>query len=33
MKSLLLLLIDWYQKVFSYRLSPCRFYPSCSVYA
>lgn len=32
-KSLLLRLIDWYQKVFSYRLSPCRFYPSCSVYA
>ncbi|MFZ9828779.1 MAG: membrane protein insertion efficiency factor YidD [Ilumatobacteraceae bacterium] len=33
MKNLLLRLIDWYQKVFSYRLSPCRFYPSCSVYA
>jgi len=32
-KNLLLRLIDWYQKVFSYRLSPCRFYPSCSVYA
>jgi putative membrane protein insertion efficiency factor len=33
MKNFLLRLIDWYQKVFSYRLSPCRFYPSCSVYA
>ena len=32
-ENLLLRLIDWYQKVFSYRLSPCRFYPSCSVYA
>ena len=33
MTNLLLRLIDWYQKVFSYRLSPCRFCPSCSVYA
>jgi len=25
--------IGFYQKAFSYRLSPCRFYPSCSNYA
>lgn len=29
----LLRAIDWYQKVFAYRLSPCRFFPSCSNYA
>ncbi len=25
--------IDWYQQVASGRLSPCRFFPSCSTYA
>jgi putative membrane protein insertion efficiency factor len=25
--------IEWYQEAFAYRLSPCRFSPSCSNYA
>ncbi|MFK8022885.1 MAG: membrane protein insertion efficiency factor YidD [Ilumatobacter sp.] len=25
--------IEWYQRAFSSRLSPCRFFPSCSNYA
>ena len=25
--------IEWYQEAFAYRLSPCRFTPSCSHYA
>lgn len=25
--------IEWYQRAFSWRPSPCRFTPSCSVYA
>ncbi len=25
--------IEWYQRAFSFRPSPCRFYPSCSHYA
>ncbi|HUF98873.1 MAG TPA: membrane protein insertion efficiency factor YidD [Ilumatobacter sp.] len=24
--------IHWYQEAFSGRMSPCRFYPSCSEY-
>lgn len=23
----------WYQRAFAYRLSPCRFFPSCSNYS
>jgi len=33
MKKLMLGAIAWYQQAFAYRLSPCRFFPSCSVYA
>jgi putative membrane protein insertion efficiency factor len=33
MSTFLLKSIDFYQKAFAYRLSPCRFYPSCSNYA
>ena len=33
MGDFLLKFIHFYQKAFSYRLSPCRFYPSCSNYA
>ena len=33
MGDFLLKSIGFYQKAFSYRLSPCRFYPSCSNYA
>ncbi|MFM8954946.1 MAG: membrane protein insertion efficiency factor YidD [Actinomycetota bacterium] len=33
MEKLMLQAIDWYQRAFAYRLSPCRFFPSCSVYA
>ena len=33
MSNFLLKSIDFYQKAFAYRLSPCRFYPSCSNYA
>lgn len=33
MRNFLLKSISFYQKAFSYRLSPCRFYPSCSNYA
>ena len=33
MGDFLLKFIGFYQKAFSYRLSPCRFYPSCSNYA
>jgi hypothetical protein len=33
MRNFLLKSINFYQNVFSYRLSPCRFYPSCSNYA
>ena len=33
MRNFLLKSISFYQNVFSYRLSPCRFYPSCSNYA
>ncbi len=33
MRDFLLKSINFYQKAFSYRLSPCRFYPSCSNYA
>jgi len=33
MKRFMLGSIAWYQMAFAYRLSPCRFYPSCSVYA
>jgi hypothetical protein len=29
----LLAAIDWYQRAFDGRPSPCRFYPSCSSYA
>jgi uncharacterized protein len=25
--------IEWYQRAFSWRPSPCRFTPTCSVYA
>ncbi|MFK7919635.1 MAG: membrane protein insertion efficiency factor YidD [Ilumatobacter sp.] len=25
--------IEWYQRMAAGRLSPCRFYPSCSAYA
>ena len=25
--------IEWYQRIASGRMSPCRFFPSCSVYA
>ena len=25
--------IEWYQRTFSWRMSPCRFFPSCSSYA
>ena len=25
--------IDWYQRAAEHRLSPCRFFPSCSTYA
>lgn len=32
-QRLMIRAIDWYQDAFSYRLSPCRFYPSCSAYA
>lgn len=32
-QNLMLKAISWYQQAFAYRLSPCRFYPSCSVYA
>lgn len=32
-KQFMIRAIDWYQDAFSYRLSPCRFYPSCSAYA
>jgi len=32
-QRLMVRLIDWYQDAFAYRLSPCRFYPSCSEYA
>jgi len=28
----LLALIEWYQRAFEGRPSPCRFYPSCSAY-
>ena len=31
--SVLLTLISWYQKLRAGRISPCRFYPSCSHYA
>lgn len=24
--------IGWYQRAFAWKLSPCRFYPSCSEY-
>ncbi len=33
MSTFLLKSINFYQKIFAYRLSPCRFYPSCSNYA
>ena len=29
----LLAAIDWYQRAFAGRPSPCRFYPTCSSYA
>ena len=29
----LLAAIDWYQRAFAGRPSPCRFYPTCSTYA
>ncbi len=25
--------VRWYQRAFSYRMSPCRFFPSCSAYS
>ena len=25
--------VCWYQRAFSYRMSPCRFFPSCSAYS
>ncbi|MCX6531053.1 MAG: membrane protein insertion efficiency factor YidD [Actinomycetota bacterium] len=33
MSKSMLRAINWYQQAFAYRLSPCRFYPSCSNYA
>lgn len=33
MNKMMLRAINWYQQAFAYRLSPCRFYPSCSNYA
>jgi putative membrane protein insertion efficiency factor len=26
-------MVRWYQRAYAGRLSPCRFYPSCSSYA
>lgn len=31
-QRMMLRAIDWYQQIASGRLSPCRFYPSCSEY-
>ena len=33
LQTVLLRAIDWYQQAFTYRPSPCRFFPSCSNYA
>lgn len=33
MQGRMLRSIEWYQRAFSWRPSPCRFTPSCSVYA
>jgi len=33
MQQRMLSAIEWYQRTFSWRMSPCRFFPSCSSYA
>ena len=33
MQSRLIRAIEWYQRAFSFRPSPCRFTPTCSAYA
>ncbi|MGB0208771.1 MAG: membrane protein insertion efficiency factor YidD [Ilumatobacteraceae bacterium] len=33
MQRRLIAMVHWYQEAFQWRPSPCRFTPSCSVYA